>query len=100
MTERERFAADYGIDVDRVGKMARYAAEAKYHNEKACNGDPHPLNRNPEDKNRNSELWAHRVEIDANELLRLAQQYGFDSVEFTGLRPCLKKAGRFVEIPS
>lgn len=101
VAERERFAADWGVDIDRVNAFSRLANECKRLNEFATNGDPHPRNRlKRDDKNENANLWTHDLDVLTAELMRNVQTYGFTSVEYTGLRPCLKRGDRFVEIPS
>lgn len=98
---RERFAQQHGIDVDRVNVIVRMAQECKLLNEKYSNGDPHPRNPTPTDKARNAELWGNAVGVATAELQRYVDRFGLGwTVEYTGLRPCLKdKAGRYVEIP-
>jgi hypothetical protein len=99
MTRRERFAEEYGMDLDRVHKLVRMAAECKSLNERYSNGDPHPESRVSSDKNRNAELWSNALDVATAELVRFVQQYGFDGVAYTGLAPTLKRAGRYVEVP-
>jgi hypothetical protein len=99
MTVQERFAADFGVDIDRVGVIARLADECCKMNEHECNGDPHPRNPDKADKNKNAELWGHQLAVATAELQRYVDRFGL-MVEYTGLRPCLRdKAGRYVEIP-
>ena len=99
MTNQERFVADWHIDVDRVHKIVRLAKEIGKLNEHFCNGDPHPGNPTPEDKNRNSELWGNAVDVAVAELAGFANAYGFTEVVFTGLGPTLKRGSQFVEVP-
>lgn len=94
-----RFAADWGIDIDRVGVIVRLARECGKLNEKATNGDPHPRNPNPDDKNRNMELWSHDCDVATAELLRYVETYGFTAIAYTGLYPTLKRGAQFVEVP-
>lgn len=99
MTTQERFATDWGIDIDRVLVIVRMAKECKRLNEKFSNGDPHPRNPDPADKNRNAELWGNAVDVAANELLRYVERFGFTGIEFAGLGPTLKRGEQFVEVP-
>ena len=99
MTTQDRFAKDWGMDIDRVHKMVRIAKDCGRLNEKAVNGDPHPRNSNSEDKNRNMELWQHDCDVSTAELERFVNSYDFQEVAYTGLYPCLKKDGNFIEIP-
>lgn len=40
-----------------TAKIKRLANQRAMITVKVCNGDPHHANRNPQDKNRNAELW-------------------------------------------
>lgn len=99
MTTQERFSEDWGIDGDRVPVIVRMAKECGKLNEKGCNGDPHPRNPNPDDKNRSMELWDHACAVATSELLRYVERFGFTAVAYTGLYPTLMRGDRFVEIP-
>ena len=95
----KRFADDHGVDIDRVPVIVRLADECCRLNTMYCNGDPHPHNPDPTDKNRNAELWGNATDVAAAELGRYVERFGF-RVEFNGLRPCLRDAaGRYIEIP-
>jgi len=97
---QERFATEYGVDIDRVPVLTRLADECARMGEKECNGDPHPRNPEPTNKSESARLWGHARDVAAAELLRYAERFGFVKVDFAGLRPCLRdKAGRYVEIP-
>ncbi len=99
-TTQERFAADWGMDVDRVHKLVRLARECGKLNEHFCNGDPHPANKlAPDDKNKNAELWGNAVDVATADLLSFVEAYGFTGIEYTGLGPTLKSGDRFVEVP-
>ncbi len=100
MTTQERFAEDWGMPLDRVGKLVRLARECGKLNEHYCNGDPHPANTHrPDDKNKNAELWDHAHDLASHDLLRFVETYGFTEVVHTGLGPTLKRGEQFVEIP-
>jgi hypothetical protein len=97
--ERRRFAADIGLSLETATLVVALADKAARCNERECNGDPHPKNPDRADKNRNAELWGADLEAVAAELAALVAPAGL-TVEFTGLRPCLRDAaGRFIEIP-
>lgn len=99
MTSAERFAHEYGIDVDRVAVLVRLGVECAQLGTHECNGDPHPRNPDKSDKNVNARLWGHDRDVAAAELLRYAETYGFTAVEFNGLYPTLKKNERDVYLP-
>lgn len=84
--------ADVLILVQTGSKAGRY-------NERYCNGDRHPRSENPEDKAENARHWKADVARAANDILTVAQPYGFTGVEFTGLYPTLKRGNQYVEIP-
>ena len=98
MTPVQRFASDWNMPEDRVTTMVRLAKSCGRLNEKACNGDPHPHNRTPSDKNHNSEMWTHDCNVATAAMERFVEAYGF-TVAYTGLYPCLKRGEQFVEIP-
>jgi hypothetical protein len=99
MTTQERFAADWGMPLSDVQKLVRLALYAGRCSEKACNGDPHPLGRETDDKAKHAALWnVDGDTIDAR-ILQLIAPYGFTGVEYTGLGPTLRRGGQFVEVP-
>ena len=96
---QKRFAADHGlpeIAVTRIVRIAKFAFEA---NEHACNGDPHPWQKNKADKNANADAWGVTLEGHTRDLLEVIRPYGFTDVVYTGLGPTLKKGEVFVEVP-
>lgn len=100
MTNRERFAQDYGMpleDVHTLVQMSRKSGDANTH---ACNGDVHPRYSGvTDDKNLHSTIWEQEVTY-WDELIRLrVTPYGFTEVTHTGLGPTLKRGDLFVEIP-
>lgn len=65
-----------------------------------CNGDPHPDNPNPADKNRNCELWAPEIEKADEKILAAAKDLGFTDVDFGyGLVPVPKLGKYDVHLP-
>jgi len=100
MTSEEKFAEQYGMDIDRVHVLFRDARRLSRLGVKVCNGDQHPRNKNPEDKSENARLWQHVLDVDAAAFERYAQQYGFKGIEFNGLTPSLiTKDGYTVILP-
>lgn len=87
-----RWGARYRIglaDVKALRKLVNKRAEERV---KACNGDPHPLVRDKTDKDANSEAWTR--DSDATDLLldKLAEQLGFDGVDYgVGVYPAFSK---------
>src|SRR5688500_11797527 len=100
MTSEEKFGQQYGMNEDRVRVLFRRARALAKLGVKVCNGDPHPKNRNQDDKSENARLWQHVLDCDAVEVERYAQQYGFKGIEFNGLTPSLiTKDGHTVILP-
>lgn len=95
----KRFAADYNMAAGMVEILSRLADTCARTNEKGCNGDPHPSNPDPADKNENARLWGKDLEVFTARLAGMVEPAGL-TVEYAGLRPCLRDgAGRYVEIP-
>jgi len=67
-------------------KLKRLAKKRGLVTEKVCNGDPHHANPNPQDKNRNAELWGElQAEIE-RKLVAEAKKVGL-KVRYPGLYP-------------
>lgn len=94
----EKFAEEYGLPGHAARRLVRFANRAARENERACNGDPHPDNPNPADKNENARLWEADLNATTDAIKEIVVPAGL-TVEYTGLRPCLRKDGRYVEIP-
>lgn len=96
---RERFAAEHGMTDDEVRRLAGLARRATDCNTRECNGDPHPQAKDMHDKNECASLWGRDQDKHTNEIRLLVETHGL-SVEYTGLRPCLRDAaGHYIEIP-
>lgn len=95
---RDRFGAEHGFTAEEVHHLTTLAGWCARANEGECNGDPHADSTNRQDKNKNAKCWAADLARNTNLIERIAQPKGF-TVEYTGLRPHLKKNGEYVEIP-
>lgn len=96
---RERFCEETGFSGAEARQLCIKAELATQYNEHECKGDPHPAARDAKDKNQCAELWCDEVLKVTREMMSIARRQGY-TVEYTGLRPCLKRAGQYVEIPS
>jgi hypothetical protein len=99
MTTQERFAADHGLPMVAVERIIRTADYCKAANEHVCNGDPHPWSKDKTDKAANARAWEETAHGHTQDLLAAVRPYGFTGVEYTGLRPTLKKGTQYIEIP-
>ena len=100
MTARERFTADYGMPAAEVESLCTLASLAKECNEGFSNGDPHEASTDPKNKAENARCWEREVDKATERIAKLVSPYGFTGIEYTGLRPCLKRGDQFVEIPA
>ena len=91
---RERFCAETGFTNKEARELTLKADLAARCNEHECNGDPHPDARDPSDKNECANLWGAELQLLTDQMERIAKPAGF-TVEYTGLRPCLKVGGRY-----
>jgi len=106
MTEREirkrqleSFASEHGMTVNDVHQLLQLANRCGRCNTYWCNGDPHTLNQNHDDKNENSRLWAIEFDDATAQLQKFVDEFGFGEVEYNGLYPTLKRNGRDVYPP-
>ena len=96
---RARFARDYQMGEDSVDTLVWLARQAFDANERRVNGDPHPQNKDPDDKNRNAAYWGREVDQFTKRIRNLTECFGFTDVVYTGLGPTLMRGDLFVEIP-
>lgn len=94
MTALQRFARDHSMPHHTAAKMRRLAENAGRANVAASNGDPHPMNPDPTDKNENARLWSDDLDTITDTLLTIAVAHGFAGIEYNGLYPTLIKNGR------
>lgn len=95
----KRLNAEYGFTLTEIRAVVRLADRCMKANVGECNGDPHSDGTDRADKNTNANLWGAELTVLTTELERLVRPNGF-TVEYTGLRPCLRDANKnYVEIP-
>lgn len=63
MTIQERFAQEWGMDIDRVTKLVRLAQECAIINDRKTGGDIHPRNPRRADQNLNRILWGQALAV-------------------------------------
>ena len=96
---RTRFQAEHNATEQQVKELAHLARKALKSNTAECNGAPHPRAKDRADKNECAALHAADLDALTGQLQEIADALGM-TVEYNGLRPCLKKGkGEYVEIP-
>lgn len=94
----QRFCRETGFTEAQARELSRNANRAAKINEHECNGDPHPAVADRTDKNECAKLWSLELDLVTIELQKIAEPFGL-TVEYTGLRPCLRNGREFIEIP-
>lgn len=96
---RRRFAEENGMPADAVARLVRLCNRRARCAEHECNGDRHPENANPDDKNVNAALWGVCVDRAQEQIRELVKPFGLVPDFGIGLFPVLKRGDRYVEVP-
>jgi hypothetical protein len=93
MTPLQAFAKEHSVTLAEARyfrRMGELYAKAATHE---CNGDPHPDNPNPQDKNENARLWGITAAKYADNMETTAKKWGFHHLDFgVGFYPTLQKS--------
>lgn len=84
-----------GMSVGGANMLFRLVRLAGKQNTHFCNGDPHPDNPNPSDKNTNAQLWEYDFNKTTILLQKLVAPHGF-TVLYDGIFPSFEIDGRTV----
>lgn len=99
-TPTDRFCDDTDMSPRRAARVSALAAKAARANEGECNGDPHPRSPDRADKTANAAAWGRELAELTHQIEEAVAPFGL-TVEYTGLRPCLRDAaGKYLEIPA
>jgi hypothetical protein len=84
-----------GMSVGGVNTLFRLVRLAGKQNTYFCNGDPHPDNLNPSDKDKNAQLWGSSFNKTIHFIKTLVAPHGF-TVLCNGIYPSFEIDGRTV----
>ena len=94
MTPNEQFAEEYSAPMNEVRSFRLLGRERANMLEHWSNGDPHKQGSDDGDKQFNQDLWERDAALLGNQMTDLAQDWGFDHLDFgVGLYPTLQKSG-------
>jgi hypothetical protein len=91
MTPRQRFAKEHNAPLMDVNHFANIGSRRALILAHECNGDPHERAIDQKDKNECAHLWGRDAKVLADQMTKLAQQWGFDHLDFgVGFYPTLQ----------
>jgi hypothetical protein len=89
-----RWGERYNLTLKQVQSLKLLINRYAYQGVRYCNGDPHPLVHDKQDKSACSEAWGADRDKTGDKLEKLIKELGFDDIDFgVGLYPALAKDG-------